>query len=213
MATKILIADDHGVLRAGLRALLEDEPELIVVGEAADGEEAIKLASVLHPDLVLMDVSMPTIGGIEATRRLKESFPQMKFLILTLHEEKNLLQDAIRAGATGFLHKSAAESDLLKAIQTVMNGVIYIEPQLMRSVILQETTPTVSNPSDREELTTREIDVMRLIVQGHTNRQIAEKLNLSVRTIETHRANLLSKLNLHGRVELVRYATEHGLLD
>jgi DNA-binding NarL/FixJ family response regulator len=213
MPTRILIADDHGVMRAGLHALLGKEAELEVVGEAANGEEALRFATTLQPDLVLMDVSMPSIGGIDVTRRLKDLFPQIKVLILTVYEDKAMLQEAIRAGAAGYINKRVAESELLKAIHAVISGIIYIEPHLMRTLVLPDPLPSDNMSPTREELTAREIDVMRLIVQGHTNRQIAGLLNLSVRTVETHRANLLGKLNLHGRVELVRYATDHGLFD
>ncbi len=214
MAIKILIADDHGVLRAGLRALLSGADNLQVIGEAADGEEALRLAVELHPDIVLMDVSMPVTGGIEATRRMKEIVPDVKVLILTVHEDKELLREAIRVGACGYINKRAAESELIDAIHAVQRGIIYVQPNLMRALVFPDTGSSEEvKTGAMEELTPRELDVMRLIVQGHTNRQIADRLNLSIRTVETHRSNLMSKLNLRSRVELVRYAAEHGFLE
>lgn len=214
MAIKILIADDHGVLRAGLRALLSGAENLQVIGEAADGEEAIRLSVELHPDIVLMDVSMPITGGIEATRRMKEIVPDIKVLILTVHEDKELLREAIRVGACGYINKRAAESELIDAIHAVQRGIIYVQPNLMRALVFPDSGVTEEvKTGDVEELTPREMDVMRLIVQGHTNRQIADRLNLSIRTVESHRSNLMAKLNLRSRVELVRYAAEHGFLE
>ncbi len=214
MPIKILIADDHGVLRAGLRALLSGADNLQVIGEAADGEEALRLSVELHPDIVLMDVSMPITGGIEATRRMKEIAPDVKVLILTVHEDKELLREAIRVGACGYINKRAAESELIDAINAVNHGIIYVQPQLMRALVFPDSgSPEEVKTGAVEELTPREFDVMRLIVQGHTNRQIAELLNLSIRTVETHRSNLMAKLNLRSRVELVRYAAEHGFLE
>ena len=214
MAIKILIADDHGVLRAGLRALLSGAENLQVIGEAADGEEAIRLSVELHPDIVLMDVSMPITGGIEATRRMKEIAPDIKVLILTVHEDKELLREAIRVGACGYINKRAAESELIDAIHAVQRGIIYVQPHLMRALVFPDSsTAEEVKTGTVEELTPRELDVMRLIVQGHTNRQIADRLNLSIRTVESHRSNLMAKLNLRSRVELVRYAAEHGFLE
>ncbi len=214
MPTKILIADDHGVLRAGLRALLSGADNLQVIGEAADGEEALRLSVELRPDIVLMDVSMPVTGGIEATRRMKEIAPDVKVLILTVHEDKELLREAIRVGACGYINKRAAESELIDAIYAVQRGIIYVQPHLMRALVFPDSaSPEEVKAGAMEELTPRELDVMRLIVQGHTNRQIADRLNLSIRTVETHRSNLMAKLNLSSRVELVRYAAEHGLLE
>jgi two-component system response regulator NreC len=211
MATRILIADDHGVLRAGLAALLNDEAGFEIVGEAATSEEALRLTVEIRPDLVLMDLSMPEIGGIEATRRIHERTPEVRVLILTLHEEIDMVREAIRAGAGGYILKRAVKTELISAIQTVLQGDLYVHPAMMRA-LLAEPQPASKSPSPlAEPLTPREVDVLRLIVRGHTNSQIAEILNLSVRTIEYHRANLTSKLNLHSRVELIRYAAENGI--
>jgi two-component system response regulator NreC len=213
MVTRILIADDHGVLRAGLRALLKAEPELEVVGEAADGAEALRLAGALRPDIVLMDISMPDCGGIEATRRLRALLPDVRVLILTVHDDKSMVQEAIQAGAAGYILKRAAESELVNAIQAVSRGDMYVHLPMTRSLQAEATAMPASDRVATETLTPREIEVLRLIARGHTNRQIAGLLTLSVRTVESHRANLMDKLDLHSRVELVRYAAQHGLLE
>jgi two-component system response regulator NreC len=213
MAIRILIADDHGVLRASLRALLNTEPSLEVVGEAADGNEALRLTSELLPDIVLMDISMPDCGGIEATRRLTELRPDVGVLILTVHEDKGLLREAIRAGAAGYILKRAVESELINAIQAVSRGDLYVHPAMTRALLPDVNSVPAANQMAVERLTPREVEVLRLIVTGHTNRQIADVLTLSVRTVESHRANLMDKLDLHSRVELVRYAAKHGLLE
>lgn len=213
MAIRILIADDHGVLRAGLRALLNTEPSLEVVGEAADGNEALRLTSELQPDIVLMDISMPDCGGIEATRRLTELRPDVGVLILTVHEDKGLLREAIRAGAAGYILKRAVESELINAIQAVSRGDLYVHPAMTRALLPDVNSVPAANQMAVERLTPREVEVLRLIVTGHTNRQIADVLTLSVRTVESHRANLMDKLDLHSRVELVRYAAKHGLFE
>jgi DNA-binding NarL/FixJ family response regulator len=212
MAIRILIADDHGLLRAGLRTLLNAASDLTVVGEVADGEEAVRLSLTLRPDVVLMDISMPGIGGIEATRRLVAQRPGVRVLILTVHEDRSLLREALQVGAAGYILKRAVESELITAIQAVTRGDLYVHPAMTRA-LLENTIPPKKVLVEVERLTQREIEVLRLIVQGHTNRQIADVLSLSVRTIESHRANLMDKLNLRSRVELVRYAAQHGLLE
>ncbi len=213
MVVRILIADDHGVLRAGLRALLKAEPKLEVVGEAADGEEALRLAGALRPDIVLMDISMPDCGGIEATRRLRALLPNVRVLILTVHDDKSMVQEAIQAGAAGYILKRAAESELVNAIQAVSRGDMYVHLPMTRALQAEASALPAASEVAAETLTPREVEVLRLIARGHTNRQIANLLTLSVRTVESHRANLMDKLDLHSRVELVRYAAQHGLLE
>jgi two-component system response regulator NreC len=213
MSVRILIADDHGVLRAGLRALLNAETDLEVVGEAADGHETLRLTRELDPDVVLLDISMPGPGGIEITRQVKRALPDTRVLILTVHEDESLLREAIRAGAAGYIIKRAVESELINAIRAVWRGDVYIHPAMTRA-LLQDVAPTRATDEPLvEPLTPRESEVLQLIAQGYTNRQIAETLTISVRTVETHRANLMDKLGLRSRVELVRYAREHGLLE
>ena len=213
MSIRILIADDHGVLRAGLRALLSAESDLEVAGEAADGRETLRLVSELDPDVVLLDVNMPGPDGIEVTRRLKAVKPEVRVLILTVHEDEGLLREAIRAGASGYILKRAVESELIYAIHAVWRGDLYVHPAMTRALLQDLHSTLVADEAPVEPLTPREMEVLRLIAEGHTNRQIAEVLSISVRTVESHRANLMSKLGLHSRVELVRYAKRHGLLE
>lgn len=212
MAIRILIVDDHRILRAGLKTLLSMESDLEVVGEATCADEAIQAAEILKPDIVLMDIGMPGMDALEATRILTRTYPNMKVLILTMHEDSTLLQEYINAGAAGYIIKRAAESELIDAIFAVSKGIIYVHPTLMRSLLspVQKIVPQVT--TDPEPLTSREIEILSYIVKGYTNRQIAHSLSISVRTVETHRSNLMDKLNLHTRVDLVRYATEHKLI-
>jgi two-component system response regulator NreC len=211
MPTRILIADDHGILRAGLRALLNAEPDLEVVGEAVDGNEVLRLTRSLQPDIVLMDVSMPGGGGIKATQQLKELHPDVRVLILTVHEDTELLHEAIKTGAAGYIIKRAVESELVNAIHAVSRGDLYVHPAMTRALFTSTIPAPADNQAVVETLTPREVEILRLLIQGYTNREIADLLTLSVRTIESHRANIMGKLNLHSRVELVRYATKHGL--
>lgn len=212
MPTRILIADDHGILRAGLRALLNEETDYEVVGEAATSDEALRAALDLNPGFILMDLSMPGVGGIEVTRQLKEKLPDTKVLILTVHEDATLLREAMKAGAAGYVVKRAVESELIEAIETARRGDLYVHPSMTRALLSEERpSPAPSRRGDSEALTNREVDVLRLIARGYTNRQIADDLFLSIRTVESHRANILQKLELSSRADLVRWAVEHKL--
>jgi len=212
MSLRILVVDDHGVLRAGLRAILGDETNYEVVGEAGTSDEALRAAIALKPDIVLLDLSLPGIGGIEVTRRLHEKLPGTKVLILTVHEDAALLREALKAGAAGYVIKRALEAELLAAIEATQRGDLYVHPSMTRALIEEDppapTRPPRGNP---EALTSRETDVIRLIARGFTNRQIGDSLNLSVRTVESHRANIMGKLGLSSRAELVRWAADHKL--
>jgi two-component system response regulator NreC len=213
MPIRILIADDHGVLRAGLLALLNAEEDMIVVGDAADGAETLELAQRLQPDVLLLDLSLPDINGIDVTRQLKEQTPAVRVLVLTVHEDKSLLQAAIRAGAAGYILKKAVASDLVNAIQSVARGDMYVYPPLTRSLI-GDFIPVVKPEEPMSEvLTPRELEVLKLVAKGYTSGQIADQLVISARTVESHRANLMDKLDLHNRAELVRYAMNHGFLE
>jgi len=213
MSIRILIADDHGVLRAGLVALLNSETGMEVVGEADDENSAVALTIEKRPDVVLMDVSMPDSGGIQATRRIKQLAPDSRVLILTVHEDKGLMQEAIRAGAMGYILKRAIKSELINAIHTVMRDELYVHPAMARLLFLENPAPAApSTEFYSEPLTSREVEVLRLIAQGYTNSQAAEILHISIRTVEYHRGNLTAKLNLRSRVELMRYAEEKGLI-
>ena len=216
MSIRILIVDDHGVLRAGLKALLSAEPDFEVVQDASNGTDALRLAADLNPDVVLLDMSMPGPNGIEVTRQLKKTLPEIRILILTVHEDEVMLQEAIQAGASGYILKRAVESELIDAIQAVWRGDLYVHPAMTRA-LLKAISPTPHPaPGSQEELvealTPREAEVLRLIAQGYTNRQMADHLSISVRTVESHRANLMGKLGLRSRVELVRYAKENKLI-
>jgi two-component system response regulator NreC len=199
------------VVRRGLRALLRANADLDVVGEAEDGTETLRLAADLRPDLVLLDISMPPENGIRTTQRLKERHPDLMVVILTMHEDESLLHAAMRAGADGYVIKRSAEAEIIRAIHAVSAGDVYVPPSMTRALLNQPGTPGRKLPST-DALTPREREVLRLLARGNTNRQIAERLDLSIRTIENHRANLMAKLGLFSRVELVNYAEEHELL-
>ncbi|HEY4579799.1 MAG TPA: response regulator transcription factor [Candidatus Acidoferrales bacterium] len=208
---RVLIADDHAIVRAGLRTLLATEPSLELVGEATGGYEALQLALQTRPDILVLDLSMPDLDGIAVTKQLRPQQPNLRILILTIHEDEALLREAIHSGAAGYVLKRAAEAELISAIRVVSHGDLYVDPSLMRS-LLDEKLASASAPPCGQALTPRETEVLQLIVQGYTNRQIGEELNISVRTVEGHRANLSEKLGLHNRVEMVRYAREHDLI-
>lgn len=212
MPIRILIADDHAVVRSGLRALLRSDPGLEVVGEAGDGVETLLLAESLQPDLVLLDITMPPENGIKTAQRLKAAHPELKVLFLTMHEDESLLHEALRTGAAGYVIKRAEESEILQAIHAASQGDIYVHPAMTRALLHQPVTTEHRRGSPTTPLTRRELDVLRLLAKGNTNRQIAELLDLSMRTVENHRANLMGKLGLASRVELVNYAEEHNLL-
>ena len=211
MTIRVLIADDHPILRSGLRVLLAADPDLEVVGEAGTGEETLRLAEELRPDVVLLDIGMPGESGIETVRRLKATLPELRVLFLTMHEEEGTLLEALNAGGDGYVIKRADQAEIIQAIRVVRRGDVYVHPTMTR-VLLGQTETTAHLQAPVEPLSRREIDVLRLLARGNTNRQIAEILDLSVRTIESHRANLMGKLGVSSRVELVTYAEEHGLL-
>jgi two-component system response regulator NreC len=184
-----------------------------LVGEATGGYEAIELVKMNKPDVLLLDVSMPDLDGIAVVKQIIPTFPNLRILILTIHEDQALLREAIRAGASGYILKRAAESELISAINILMRGDMYIDPAMMRDLVDETVSPSRPHEENVESLTPRETEVLTYIVQGYTNRQIGEVLNISVRTVEGHRANLSGKLGLQSRVDLVRYAREHGLID
>lgn len=212
MTIRILIADDHAVVRSGLRALLRADPDLEIVGEAGDGLEALRLTETEQPDVVLLDVSMPPDDGIHTARELKRRHPDLVVLFLTMHEDEDLLHEALRAGASGYIIKRAEESEIVQAIRAASQGDIYVHPAMTRALLHRPVTTEHRRGTPAAALTRREIDVVRLLAKGNTNRQIAELLGISIRTVESHRANLMGKLGLSSRVELVSYAEEHELL-
>jgi two-component system response regulator NreC len=211
---RILIADDHALVRTGLRTLLRAEPTMELVGEATGGYEALEMVEKTRPDILLLDLSMPDLDGISVTRETKRRFPEVRIMILTVHEDQAMLREAIRAGASGYVLKQAAESELTSAINVLMRGDMYVDPAMMRDLLREavDRPPKSSNGAD-EPLTPRETEVLKYLVRGYTNRQIGEELNISVRTVEGHRANLSAKLGIQSRADFVRYAREHGLID
>ena len=213
MAIRIIIADDHGILRAGLKSLLSADPKLEVVGEANNGLDTLRLVKELKPNIALMDIGMPGNEGLDATRQLIRDFPETRVIILTMHEDGALLQETLRAGASGYIIKRAVEAELIDAIYAVNRGIIYIHPSLMPLLVARPVKGDVAKFSDPDTLTEREKEILTLIVQGYTNREMGDTLNISVRTVETHRSNIMEKLNLHSRVDLVRYAKEHKLIN
>ena len=213
MTLRILIADDHGVLRAGLRSLLNEEPGFRVVGETESGDQVLPRARALLPDVVLLDLNMPGADGIQVTRQIREHLPETRVLVLTVYEDEGLLREAIEAGAAGYIVKRAAEVELISAIRAVARGELYVHPSLTRALLQAHAVQAPAAPGMAEQLTPRETDVLRRIVLGYTNRQAAENLGLSVRTVESHRANLMAKLGLKTRVELVRWAADQGLIS
>lgn len=211
MEIRILIADDHGLIRAGLRALLQEVAEISVVGEAEDGPAALRCIAELQPDIVLMDISLPGLSGIEVTRQVRNISPMTRVLMLTVHEDEGMLRESIRAGAHGYILKRAVDSDLIQAIRVIAQGHMYIYPSLTSALVKDLSPHKASSEPAIEALTPREREVLMLLARGYTNRQIAAEMNLSTRTIEGHRSSLVDKLGISSRVELMNYVEEHGL--
>lgn len=209
---KILIADDHALLRDGLKALVNAEPDMEVVGEAENGRSVVEKARQLQPDIILMDISMPDLNGAQATRRIKEAFPAMKVLALTAHEDSSYLRHMLEAGASGFLLKRAAADQLNQAIRVVATEGRYIDPTLAGKVLSNLMRPKSKATTEGNELSEREAEVLRLTAWGFGNREIAVRLDISVKTVETYKARLAEKLQLTSRTEMVRYAVRQGWL-
>lgn len=211
---RVLIADDHTILRDGIRLLLQSQPDIEVVDEAADGREAIDKAEDLKPDVVLMDIGMPGVNGLEATRHIKKNDPTTHVVVLTMYDTEEYILQILSAGASGYVLKRAASSELVSAIRAVHQGGSYLHPTITKKVI-KDYLRRVSEDTgkrDMDGLTDRESQVLKLIVGGNTNQSIAEQLCLSVKTVQTHRAHIMEKLGLHDRTELVKYAIRKGLV-
>jgi len=207
---RILLADDHSLVRQGFRMILEAQPDMEIVGQAGNGREAVEISAKLHPDIVIMDVAMPDLNGIEATRRIMESAPRTRILALSMHKDSVYVREVLRAGARGYLLKDSGDADLVAAVRAIAKGEGYLSPSVSDAV-LSDYRRHVTDPLDL--LSSREREVLQMIAEGKTNKEIATSLNLSVYTVEAHRGRIMEKLNLHSTSELVRFALRSGLID
>jgi two-component system response regulator NreC len=211
---RLLLVDDHQIVRAGLRMLFMAEPDMEIVGEVGSGAEALQAVQELQPEVVIMDVTMPGLNGIEATRQIKEASPDTAVLALTMHEDEQYFFEMLNAGASGYIPKRAAPDDLVSAIRAVSRGNIFLHSTLARFLVKDVLDrPGSVSTGTAEELTPREREVLTYIAEGYTNREIAEALVISVKTVDRHRENIIQKLNLHSGVELVKYAIARGLIS
>lgn len=215
MSIKIVLVDDHEIVRAGLRLLIQAQGDMEIVGEAENGQQAIELCRKASPDVVVMDITMPGPSGLEVTRQIKQQYPDINVLALTIHEGEQYFFEMLNAGASGYVPKRAAPTDLVAAIRAVYSGEVYLHPSVAKTLV-NDYIQRVQMGWERasyDGLTEREQQVLKMIAEGLMNKEIAEKLSISVRTVERHRENIMSKLNLHTRAELVRYAVDKGLID
>lgn len=212
---QVLLADDHMVVRLGLKALIDSEPDMEVVGEAENGQEAIDQARALGPHVIVMDISMPEMDGLEATRRIRAEQPDCHILILTVHAQERYLFPVLKAGAAGYVLKSTVDTELLDAIRTVANGGAFLYPSATRLLLEDYLDQLNQMPAQDayEQLSEREREVLKLLALGYTAAQAADKLAISPKTVETYRTRIMQKLNLHSRVDLVQYALARGLLS
>ncbi|MBI3569830.1 MAG: response regulator transcription factor [Gammaproteobacteria bacterium] len=213
MRLRVLLADDHALVRAGLRKLLESLPDIEVVGEADDGQAVLALTEQLHPNLVLMDIAMPGLNGLEATTRLTRAHPQTRVLILSMHQNEDYVRQALRAGAAGYLLKDAAPAELELAIKALRRGETWLSPAVSKGVMSDYVQRLRGEATPGEALTPRQREILQLIAEGHTTKDIARRLDLSVKTVETHRTQLMKQLDLHDVAGLVRYAIRTGLIS
>lgn len=215
MPIRLMLVDDHEIVRAGLRSLLESQPDLEVVGEASSGKEAVSLAPELAPDVVLMDVTMPGMSGAETTKELKTLMPEVNVLALTVHEEEVYFFEMLQAGACGYIPKRASPEILLRAIQVANRGEVFLHPSVAGTLVqgYLHQIRNGSEPPTIDGLTPRQQEVLTLIAEGLSNQEIADRLGISVRTVERHRENIMGRLNLHSRTELVKYAIRKGLIQ
>jgi DNA-binding NarL/FixJ family response regulator len=201
----VLLVDDHSLVRRGFRRILEDAPDIAVVGEASDGAEAVRLAEKLHPRLIVMDCALPGMSGLDATRRILQKFPEIAILMLSMHSEDTWVHQALDAGARGYILKSAVDMELVTAIRRVVEGEVVLDPQISRGTTLKG--------EGKSGLTVRELEVLKLIVAGKSNKEIATDLDLSANTVAVHRANIMDALGIHKTAELVVYAIRSGLVN
>ena len=208
---RVLIADDHGIVRSGLTMLIDRQNDMEVAAEAEDGIQAVERALADRPDVAVLDVSMPRLTGLHAARQIRAQTDEIQVLMLSMHDEDAYFFDALEAGASGYVSKRGADGDLIKAIRTVADGRTFLNSSTQQTLMKQWLEDGRKKPAD--ELTPRELEIVKLIAESHTNRGIAEALHLSEKTVESHRANVLSKLGMRDRVELVRYAIRRGLVE
>jgi len=214
MTTKIILADDHKLMREGLRGLLERQADLEVVGEVDDGRSAVRLASELHPDVVIMDIGMPALNGIEATRQIKSELPQTKIIGLSMHVNQRMVVEMLRAGASGYVSKLSAFEELARAVEAVIRGERYLSPSITGFVVDELLDAKGgSEPSVFTKLTSREREVLQLIAEGKSSKEIASALHISVRTVDVHRKNLMDKLEIDSVADLTRYAIREGMVS
>ncbi len=209
---QVLIVDDHAILRDGIRSLLERQGGIIVVGEASNGREALAQVGELRPDIVLMDVAMPVMDGLEATRRIKETYPEVKVLILTQHDSREYVTPLLQAGASGYVLKRSGGREVVMAIRQVYEEGAFLEPGVARHVLNDYTQASKGEEVGSPHLTERERQVLSLVIEGKSNKEIAQTLVVSPKTVSVHRSNIMAKLGVHNSVELVRYVMEHNLL-
>ena len=211
---RVLIADDHAILREGIRALLAFQADMEVVGEAADGSEAIEQCRRLHPDIVLMDIAMPGLGGLEATLEIKKEDPRIKILVLTQYEDREYIRRFLKAGMSGYVLKKAVSSELATAIRAAYRGGLVLAPEVAREALeeFQERSALEESADPYEMLTDREKEVLKLVAEGHSNKEVAETLGISVKTAMSHREHLMDKLQLHNRTDLIRFALRQGVI-
>lgn len=209
--TKVALVDDHKIIRDGLRAILEERTEHVVVGEAADGHEAISVARAARPDVIVMDVSMRGLNGIDATRRIVEELPEIKVLGLSMNSDRRYVLAMLSAGASGYLLKDAASDELIRALDTVLTGHTYLSPAITGIVIESAVHPSGAVEAPGSALSTREREVLQLLAEGHTSKEIARRLYVAIATVETHRRRIMSRLGIHSIAELTKYAIREGL--
>jgi two-component system response regulator NreC len=210
---RIVIAEDHTILRAGLRALFSSRKDIEVVGEAGDGREAVRIVDKLVPDLLLIDLSMPKLNGIEAIREIKNRHPRIKIIVLTVHKNEEYIMASLEAGATGYILKDASQNELILALEYVMDGKTFLSPSISGKVVDAYLMNKKTNKTSLlDNLTSRELEVLKLIAEGHKNKDIADHLCISLKTVEKHRSNLMAKLDRHNTAALTAYAIEKGIV-
>jgi DNA-binding NarL/FixJ family response regulator len=212
-AIRALLVDDHTIMRTALRFWISDLPGVDIVGEASDGREAIEQVASLRPELVIMDITMPNLSGIEATRIIRQEHPQVTVLILSMHMHEDYVLPALRAGALGYVYKGAPPSELERAIESVMSGQLFLSSMISKPVVHAFLSQTGEEVSGLEQLTSRQREILQLIAEGHSSKQIAQILDSSVKTIDAHRANIMERLDIHNLPGLVRYAIRCGLIS